>query len=261
MVDLRDVEGVLIDIDGVLAVSWEAIPGAPGTLSRLRSSGIPFRLMTNTTEVTRRALVETLAEGGFDVEAGDIVTATLMTADYLRTEHPEARCFLLGGPDSAEDLEGIRLVREGADVVVIGGSSESFEWRDVNHALRLILDGAPLIGMHKTFSWMTADGMVLDTGAMLLHALEAATGREAVVCGKPSPQAFTTGLHELGLPADRVAMVGDDLKTDVLAAQACGLRGVLVRTGKFREDMLDRAEGRPDVVIESIAGLPDLLLR
>jgi HAD superfamily hydrolase (TIGR01458 family) len=256
---LGHIEGLLIDIDGVLAVSWRAIPGASEALEWLRAAGISFRLMTNTTEITRSELVGKLADAGLPVDAGEIVTAALMTADYLRTQYPGARCFVLGGADSAEDFDGIEVTREGAEVVVIGGASWAFSWDDMNTALRLVLDGAALVGMHSTYSWMTDEGMVLDTGAVLLHGLEAATGRTAVICGKPSPQAFAAGLHALDLPAEAVAMVGDDVQTDVLAAQACGLTGVLVRTGKFRPDSLDHAGGTPDVVIGSIEDLPKLL--
>lgn len=259
MTGLGQIAGLLIDIDGVLAVSWRAIPGAPEALERLRALGIPFRLMTNTTEITRAELVGKLAGAGLRVDAGEIVTAALMTADYLRTQYPQARCFVLGGADSTEDFEGIELVREGADVVVIGGASWAFSWEDMNTALRLVLDGAALVGMHSTYSWMTDEGMVLDSGAVLLRGLEAATGRTAVVCGKPAPQAFAAGLHALDLPADAVAMVGDDVQTDVMAAQASGLTGLLVRTGKFRQDALDRSGGIPDAVIDSIADLPGLL--
>src|SRR5204863_3830836 len=99
----------------------------------------------------------------------------------------------------------------------------------------------------------------LDPGVILLRGLEAATGRVAVVCGKPSPEAFASAIRLLGLPAARVAMVGDDIETDVLAAQAAGLTGVLVRTGKFRQEALDRSKEIPDLVLDSISDLPSAL--
>jgi ribonucleotide monophosphatase NagD (HAD superfamily) len=102
--------------------------------------------------------------------------------------------------------------------------------------------------------------MTLDSGAFLL-GLERAAGVEARVIGKPSPDFFAQAVELLGVPAGRVAMVGDDLANDVLAAQECGLAGVLVRTGKFRRDALDASPERPDHVIDSIADLPALLDR
>jgi HAD superfamily hydrolase (TIGR01458 family) len=257
---LDQVDGVLIDIDGVLTVGWSPIAGAVEALARLRSAGVPFRLVTNTTELSRRELVAALHRAGFDVRAEEVITAAVMTAEYLRANHPGAGCFVLGGSEGAEDLEGIRIVGEGADVVVIGGSSRAFSFEEMNHALRLVLGGAALVGMHGAISWMTEEGMALDPGVVLLRGLEAATGRVAVVCGKPSGEAFASALRLLGLAASRVAMVGDDIETDVLAAQAAGLTGVLVRTGKFRHEALDRSSGRPDLVLGSIAELPEALL-
>jgi len=114
------------------------------------------------------------------------------------------------------------------------------------------------VAMHRNMYWRTSAGLQLDTGAYV-RALEEATGVEPVVLGKPSPDFFATGVTELGLDAGRVAMVGDDLHNDVLGAQHAGLRGVLVRTGKFRPEVLAASEERPDVVIDSFADLPSLL--
>ncbi len=124
--------------------------------------------------------------------------------------------------------------------------------------LRVLLEGAALVAMRRNLTWMTSAGECLDAGAYLL-GLEGASGRRAVVTGKPAPGCFAAGLEELGMPAARVAMVGDDIENDVLAAQAVGITGVLVRTGKFREDKLATASGRPDHVIDSIVELPALL--
>lgn len=106
---------------------------------------------------------------------------------------------------------------------------------------------------------MTDQGMTLDAGVMLAAGLEQATGRKAVVCGKPSPECFRASLSLLDLSPERAAMVGDDLRNDVLAAQSVGLTGVLVRTGKFRETDLESASRVPDFVIDSVADLPELL--
>jgi ribonucleotide monophosphatase NagD (HAD superfamily) len=106
--------------------------------------------------------------------------------------------------------------------------------------------------------WRTAGGWQLDGGAYVA-GLEEATGRRAVVCGKPASAYFEQALHSLGVSADRAAMVGDDVVNDVLGAQAAGITGVLVRTGKFRPEDLEAAEGTPDHVLDSVADLPTLL--
>jgi HAD superfamily hydrolase (TIGR01458 family) len=251
-------DGLLLDIDGVLAVSWKALPGAIGTLEWLRAEGVPFRLVTNTTTHTRADLAETLRDAGFEVDGSEIVTAVVATATYLREHHNGARVFLLTDGDARADLEGIELVDDGADVVVLGGASEEFTYPTLNLVFQMLMDGAELVGMHRNLYWKTAEGWQLDGGAYIA-GLEEATGRAAVICGKPSAAYFASALAMLGASAERTAMVGDDLENDVLGAQAAGLTGVLVRTGKFRPEDLERADTAPDMQLDSIAELPGLL--
>jgi HAD superfamily hydrolase (TIGR01458 family) len=252
------IEGLLLDMDGVLALSFAPMPGAVETLAWIRERGIPFRIVTNTTTHARADLASTLRAGGFDLEAEEIVTAVVGTGAYLRSHHPGARVMLLTDGDPRQDLEGVALVGPGedADVVVLGGASDEFTYANLNHAFRLVMGGASLVGMHRNLYWRTADGLELDGGAFLI-GLEEAAGVRATVCGKPSPAFFESALALLGAPAERVGMVGDDIVNDVLAAQACGLTGVLVRTGKFTESDLEK--GRPDHVLGSFADLPELL--
>jgi HAD superfamily hydrolase (TIGR01458 family) len=255
-----DVDGLLLDIDGVLSISWEPIDGAIETLGWLREQRIPFRLITNTTTHPRDALAHTLREAGFMVDAAEIVTAVAATAGYLSTHHAEARVFLLSDGDARADLEGVTIVGpdEPADVVVIGGASDDFTYATLNHVFGLLNAGAALIGMHRNMYWRTADGLQLDAGAYIA-ALEEATGTKATICGKPAPAYLYAALEMLGVAAARAAMVGDDVVNDVLGAQAIGMTGVLVRTGKFRAADLERDDGAPDHVIDSFADLPTLL--
>jgi HAD superfamily hydrolase (TIGR01458 family) len=251
-------QGLLLDIDGVLTVSWEPLPGAVQAVAWLRRSRIPFRLLTNTTMHSRDAMADMLSDAGFDVSAEEIVSASLATAEYLRTHHPGARCFLLGQPDLGDDVRGIQFVQNNAEVVVVAGADDDFTWPKLNKALQTLRGGAPLIAMHRNMTWMTSDGLKLDAGAYLL-GLEAATGVQATVIGKPSPDFFLHAIEMLGVEPERVAMVGDDVESDVLAAQRLGLVGVLVRTGRLRPEDLDAASDRPDHVIDSMAELPKLV--
>jgi HAD superfamily hydrolase (TIGR01458 family) len=249
------VDGFLLDIDGVLAVSWKPIPGSIETLAGLRTSGVPFRLITNTTTHTRADLSATLNEAGFEVEADEIVTAVVATGAHLKAAHPGAPVFLLSDGDARDDLGGVHLVgpSEPADVVVIGGASAAFSYEALNHAFRLLMEGAALVGMHRNLYWRTADGLDLDGGAYIA-GLEQAAGVTATICGKPAPTYFEAALRLLGMPASSVAMVGDDIVNDVNGAQAVGMTGILVKTGKFLPS--DLAKGEPDSVLDSFAELP-----
>ena len=253
------IDGLLLDIDGVLAVSWEALPGAVDAMRRLRDRGVPFRLITNTTTKTRADLAGTLTEAGFDVVGEDIVTAVVATAAYLSTAHPGAKVFVLSDGDASEDLAGIELVAaDDADVIVIGGACDDFTYGTMNRIFRRLMDGASLVGMHRNLFWKTSEGWELDGGAYIA-GLEEAADTKATICGKPEKAYFDSALAMLGVTADRAAMVGDDIVNDILGAQVAGLTGILVRTGKYRAGDEDRDDGRPDHVVPSFADVPELL--
>lgn len=259
-------DAVLLDIDGVLVVSWEPLPGAVAAVAELRRATGAVRFVTNTTSRSRRAITESLRAAGFDLDEDEVLTAAMATVSYLRTHHPGRRCLVLNSGDAEEDLAEVpRAARpEDAEVVVLGGAGDAFDHRALSGALRALQDGAALVAMHRNLFWRTAAGDELDTGAYLL-GLERATGTEATVVGKPSCDFFGAALDDAGVGPGDAVMVGDDLISDVLGAQRCGLEGVLVRTGKFRPDQLERAEaegeGRPDHVVDSIADVSELLAR
>jgi HAD superfamily hydrolase (TIGR01458 family) len=256
---LSDIHGLLLDMDGVLGVSWQPLPGATAAVARLRAAALPLRVLTNTSAKSRAEIGAGLRQQGFEFSDEDVLTAAVAAAAHLRSARPGARVFLLGDAQ-VEDLDGVRLVGldDEPEVVLVSGADESFTFETLNRVLRALLDGAALVATQRNLTWLTSAGQCLDAGAYLL-GLERASGREAVVAGKPAPACFAAGLETLGLPADRVAMVGDDVESDVLAAQAVGMTGILVRTGKFREETLAEASGRPAHVIDSIVDLPALL--
>ncbi|MGW4730195.1 HAD-IIA family hydrolase [Streptomyces shenzhenensis] len=254
------VRAVLIDIDGVLTVSWRALPGTVAALREIRAAGLGVALVTNTTSRTRASIAATLAAAGFAVTAEDVLTAPAVTAAHLAAHFPDARCALLNSGDVREDLAGVRLVGIDADpdVVVVGGAGPEFGYAALNRVFGQLQRGARLVAMHRNLFWRTDRGLQLDTGAFLL-GLERAARIEAVVTGKPSPAFFAAALARLGVGADRALMVGDDVEADVLAAQRAGITGVLVRTGKYLPETLAVAGGAPDHVLDSFAGLPALL--
>lgn len=254
------VRAVLIDIDGVLTVSWKPLPGAVAAMERLRADALPFALVTNTTSRTRASIAATLAAEGFPVGVDDILTAPAATAAHLREHHPGARCLLINTGDVRDDLVGLTLVEEGErpDVVVLGGAGDAFDYAALNRAFRYVRDGARLVAMHRNLYWRTADGLDLDTGAFVI-GLERATGAEAEITGKPSSAFFETALAHLGADAADTLMVGDDIESDVLAAQRCGITGVLVKTGKYLPETHRAASGTPDHVLDSFADVPALV--
>ena len=259
---MRRIRAVLIDIDGVLTLSWTPLPGAVAALHRLRAAAVPLALVTSITSRTRASIADTLAEAGFPVTASDILTAPVIAAAYLHGRYPGTRCLLLNSGDIAQDLAGLTLSRPGdpapADLVLAGGAGPEFSYQALNQAFGHLQRGARLVAMHHGLYWRTDEGLQFDTGAFLA-GLEQAAATEAEVIGKPAAAFFATALAHLGTDAAATIMVGDDIETDVLAAQRQGLTGVLVKTGKYLPRTHRAASGTPDHVLDSFADLPALL--
>lgn len=254
------IAGALLDIDGVLHVGWQPIPGAADVLRALAAQSIAYRFLTNTTTASRATLGASLREIGLPVRDEELVTAPLATADYIQRRWPAARCYLLAKGDVDRDVAaaGLTVLPDDAaeaDVVVVGGAEERLTYERMNRAYRLLAGGAKLVAMHRNRAWRTADGMQLDSGPYVT-ALEDAAGVEAITVGKPSLTFFRGALRLLGVPPRRVVMVGDDARNDLLPARRLGLRTILVRTGK---PVAAGDEAHADVVLDSIADLPDAL--
>jgi HAD superfamily hydrolase (TIGR01458 family) len=246
---LSSVDGLLIDIEGVLLRGSEVIPGVQDVLYALRRRDLPHCFITNTTIYCRYTMLERLQALGFAIEVDELFTATYVAAKLLRDRNARSYYPLLL-PDAQLEFAGIEIDEENPEYVVVGDMGASFTFSRLNRAMRAMLKGAKLIALHKKRIWRTEEGMFLDAGPFVV-ALEYATEMSAEVLGKPSPAYFRMALEQLGVAADRVAMIGDDIETDVRGAQRMGMQGWLVKTGRFRKEDLARGIW-PDRLLESI---------
>jgi HAD superfamily hydrolase (TIGR01458 family) len=252
---------ILLDIDGVLHVSGEAVPGGAEAVRELREDGHRLRFVTNNTTRARKRLADDLRGLGIELEDDELATTPLAAGGLLAGRRVLALTMAAVRDDLAERIE---LVDRDADVVLLGGADESdetgqvFSYENLNRAFAELEGGARLVCLHRNRWWQTSRGPLLDAGAFVA-GLEYAAGLDAEVVGKPSRAYFEAALAELDASPEDAVMVGDDVEADVGGAKAAGLRGVLVRTGKFREETLASAEPQPDGVVESIAAVPAYL--
>ncbi len=264
-VSLTQPAAYLLDLDGTLYTAGAAIPGAVDLVAKLRAAGTPFRLVTNTTSRSRRMLVERLRGYGFEVEAGEIFTATLAgVALARRAGYSRVAPFV---PTAAlEDMTELDLIggtfgkpdgphSAPPTAVLLGDLGEQWTYGLLQEAFEYLMRGAALVALSRDRYWLQGDRLALDAGPFVA-ALEFAAGVTANVAGKPSQAFFSAALDSMGVsdPA-RAAMVGDDLWSDVQGAQHAGLQGWLVRTGKFREEILRSSTIVPDRILPSIADL------
>ena len=243
-------KGLLIDLDGTLYTESGPVPGALEALSHLEEAGIPYRYVTNTTRKPRREVVSRLRELGFLARENLIFTPATAANTLLEGR----KCHALVAGALLEDLPGIVPEDEAPEYVLVGDLGYGFDYARLNAAFRYLMDGAGLVALQKNRFWREADGLSLDAGPFVA-ALEYASGKTALVVGKPEAAFFEAALQDLGLEAREVVMVGDDAESDVAGAQRAGLRGIQVRTGKYRLE----TTGEPDAEIESIASLPEML--
>lgn len=253
----------LLDLDGTLYAGNSAIPGAPEALARLRKRGVPHRLVTNTTSRSRAMLVERLRGYGFEVSAEEIFTATLAGTELARAAGhrrvapfvPEAALEDMAGLELGGGTSGKRPFEQAPDAVILGDIGEGWSYALLQEAFDYLMSGASLIALSRDRYWFRGDRLALDVGPFVA-GLEYATGKSAMVAGKPSPAFYAAALQSLGLdPRAPAAMVGDDLWSDVQGAQQAGLQGWLVRTGKYREEALRESGITPDRILDSVAAL------
>jgi HAD superfamily hydrolase (TIGR01458 family) len=278
---LAGVRALLLDLDGVIVLKGELLPGAREALAELEARAIPYRIVTNTSLVSRRSLSGWSDRLGAPIAPERIMSALSASAAYTRHRYPGEALFVMASTDALTEFADQRLLSaEAADApdaraaaVVVGDAPEAITFDNLNRAFRLVRGGAELIGMHRNPWWLTPAGPTLDSGA-IVTGLEFATERPARILGKPSPSFFREAATELGaevratgarrLVRGDIAMVGDDVRTDIIAGRRVGLRGAFVLSGKHGLADVEVAAGerggrRPHAIAATLLDLVEAL--
>ena len=268
---LAGVRALLLDLDGVIVVAGEGVPGAAEAIAVLERRLFPYRIVTNTSAVSRATLARWSGKIGAPIPASRFQSALSASAVWTARHHAGAPLYVLASEDARTEFAGQRLLthdeagRKGATAaaVVIGDSPEEATYENLNRAFRLIRGGAVLVGMHQNPWWLTPDGPTLDSGAFVA-GLEFAAETRARIIGKPHPEFFSAAVADLRREVGRdlarvdIAMVGDDVRTDIRAARRVGLRAIFVLTGKHAMGDVEaaareRGGRRPDAIAPSLA--------
>jgi HAD superfamily hydrolase (TIGR01458 family) len=253
------IRALLIDLDGVLYVEDEPIEGAVEAVARLRAAGLGLRFVTNTTARSRSHTLTKLDRLGFGVADEELVTPAVLAVQHCR-ERSLSRVALIMNDEVKADFSALEERDSDVEAVIVGDLGEAFSYDVLNAAFRHLMAGAELVALQRNRYWLRADGLSLDVGPFVA-ALEYASGRTATVVGKPAPAFFELALAPLGAPPAEAAMVGDDVESDIGGALGAGLAGILVRTGKYREDAARAAGVEPTATVASIADVPGLVAR
>ncbi|XP_078812329.1 haloacid dehalogenase-like hydrolase domain-containing protein 2 isoform X5 [Oryzias latipes] len=237
--DKRALKAVLIDLSGTLHIDDTAVPGAQEALKKLRNASVTVKFVTNTTKESKRNLLERLHRLNFDVQENEIFTS--LSAARSLIEQKNHRPLLLVEDSALEDFNGIDTSEPNA--VVIGLAPEHFNYQTLNKAFRMILDGAPLIAIHKARYYKRKDGLALGPGPFVT-GLEYATDRKASVVGKPEKTFFM-----------------QDARDDIGGAQNAGMLGILVRSGKYREGDENKISPPPHLTCDSFPDAVEHILQ
>lgn len=252
---MKDIKGLLFDIGGVLYVGESPVPGAKEALRTLRDD-FTVRFVTNSTRRPPDAIRQKLLRMGFEVEERELFTA--LAAAKALVKEAQGKAVTILTEEAEKYFAQLHCIDTAAPFVVVGDAGENFNYPRMNRAFRTLMRGARLVAAARNRYFKDSDGeLSMDAGGFVT-ALEYAAGVEATLVGKPSPEFFHQALRSMNLTPQEALMVGDDIESDIAGAQAAGLRAVLVKTGKFRPDDLNRGI-RPDGVIDSVAELPKWL--
>jgi len=251
------IKGLLLDLSGTLYADDEPITGAKEAMRALRAAGIRILFVTNTTSKSRRRILARLEQMGFALRLEEIFTAPLAAARVL-CEAGHQRCHFLLPAEALEDLSAFEATDDNPDAVVIGDIGDGFDYATLSRCFDLLMHGAEFYALAANRFYESGGQLKLDVGPFVA-ALEYACQSSAKLIGKPSNGFYRAATALLQSAPGSVAMVGDDIESDVGGAMDAGLTGILVRTGKYRKSVAEKSKIRPHHTIDSVADLPDIL--
>lgn len=249
---------ILLDLDGTLYVGNQPIPGALECTAQLRNRNIPLRFLTNTTTKSQAQLVAQMREMGFSLNDDELISAPVAAKLEVQALQQIAGRPLRIWPVVAEaiktDFAEFMWDEVTPDYIILGDIGDAWDLALINRLFNAIHAGAELIALHKNRFWQTMEGLKADIG-FFVAGLEYVCSKTARVMGKPNRDFFQRVLDSAGVNAEDTLMVGDDIDSDVGGAQVMGMKGCLVKTGKFRQAYYEQSSVKPDYLIESVRDL------
>jgi 4-nitrophenyl phosphatase len=253
---LAAIDNLIIDMDGVLYRGAEPLPGLADFFAFMRQRPLRFLLATNNATLTARRFADKLGGMGVTVSPDEILTSAQATALYIKKRVPPGtKVHIVGEEGLSESLRQAGLVptRGKADWVA-AGLDRRLTYARLREATKLIRAGAAFIGTNPDLTYPSENHIIPGAGTVLA-ALQAATGQEPVIIGKPEPEMFKAALEQMGADPQRTATIGDRLETDILGGQRVGLLTILVLSGVTSPEQLAASAIQPDLVFQDIREL------
>ena len=247
----KKIKGFLIDLDGVIYQDDQLIPGAKEFVTLLDKNNIPFRFITNSSLKTEDEISGKLNKMGLDVKSEYIFSALTSAKHYVKNKKYKNGKALL--PEKSAKYFRYNPDKK-IDCVLDGDLGEAFQFDILNSSFKLLMSGADLLAVHKNRFWKVDNELRLDAGGFV-KLLEYASGKKAEIIGKPSAIFFNQVINDIKIKPKNLAMIGDDMETDILGAAKQNISTILVKTGKTDKKLLKKFSVKPDVVVDSVASL------
>lgn len=249
---LRARKGFICDMDGVIYLGNQLLPGVREFVNWLNENGKQFLFLTNSSERSPKELRQKLQRMGLDIDEEHFYTSALATAAFLKKQAPGCTAFVIGAPGLLNALYDVGVTMNDVDPdYVIVGETASYNYEVITKAVRLVLNGARLIATNSDLTGPTEFG-IAPACRSLVAPIELATGKKAYFMGKPNPLMMRTGLHLLGVHSEEAAMVGDRMDTDVIAGMESGLATVLVLSGCTSRADINDYPYRPTYILNGV---------
>jgi HAD superfamily hydrolase (TIGR01450 family) len=258
--NVKSLRVFFFDLDGVLWVGKEnpCYVGGREVVGKLKDSGRKTFVLTNDSTHVRDEIYHNLTKLGFSFAREDILTSSYLTARYLTESFGKASFYLIGEDGIKRELEAAGHYVSTEPEAVVVGLDRQLSYEKLDNAVKLLRSGARLVGSYGGALYMGDRGPALSAGP-IIKALEFASGRKAVMIGKPSPRMFTLALQLANEKASKAVMVGDQIETDVVGARKAGVHTILVLTGVETRESVGRSKIKPDMIIDNLEALGILL--
>ncbi len=254
--ELRARKGFICDMDGVIYLGNQLLPGVAEFVNWLNENDKRFLFLTNSSERSPKELQQKLQRMGLDIGEEHFYTSALATAAFLKKQAPGCTAFVIGAPGLLNALYDVGVTMNDVDPdYVIVGETASYNYEVITKAVRLVLNGARLIATNSDLTGPTEFG-IAPACRSLVAPIELATGKKAYFMGKPNPLMMRTGLQLLGVHSEEAAMVGDRMDTDVIAGMESGLATVLVLSGCTSRTDVNDYPYRPTYILNGVGDIP-----
>jgi len=252
---IRNKEGFIIDMDGVIYHGNMLLPGVVDFLNWLEEAGKKYLFLTNSPERTPKELHEKLERLGINVGEEHFYTSALATAGFLSSQKENGSAYIIGdaGLIHAMYSIGYSVNNVNPDYVVVG-DTHSYNFEKVELAVNLVLRGAKLIGTNSDISGPVENGITPSTKA-LIAPIEIATGKKAYFVGKPNPLMMRIALKRLGSKREDTIVIGDRMDTDVRCGLESEIDTLLVLSGITTINDIDNFPYRPRYVLNGVVDL------